>query len=65
MTTRTARASRALYGAPDWEVAGWISTYTAVAAGEHEEVTGDVEMLSGHPATTLRRVVRETREDTP
>lgn len=57
-TLEQARESRAAYGAPDWEVAGWISTYTAVAAGEHEEVTGDVEALSGHPATPLRRVVR-------
>lgn len=53
-----ARASRAPYGAPDWEVAGWISTYTAIAAGEHAEVTGDVEALTGHPATPLREVLR-------
>lgn len=57
-TLEEARASRASYGAPDWEVAGWISTYTAVAAGEHAEVTGDVESLTGHPATSLREVLR-------
>lgn len=57
-TLEEARASRAPYGAPDWEVAGWISTYTAIAAGEHEQVTQDVERLSGHPATPLREVVR-------
>lgn len=62
-TLEQARESRAPYGAPDWEVAGWISTYTAVAAGEHEQVTGDVETLTGHPATPLRRVVQETSED--
>ena len=56
-TLDEARASRAGYGAPDWEVAGWISTYTAVAAGEHAEVTGDVEALTGHPATSLREVL--------
>ena len=56
-TLEEARASRAAYGAPDWEVAGWISTYTAVAAGEHAEVTGDVEALTGHPATALREVL--------
>lgn len=57
-TLEEARASRAPCGAPDWEVAGWISTYTAIAAGEHEQVTQDVERLSGHPATPLREVVR-------
>ena len=56
-TLDEARASRAGYGAPDWEVAGWISTYTAVAAGEHAAVTGDVEALTGHPATPLREVL--------
>lgn len=60
-TLEEARASRAPYGAPDWEVAGWISTYTAVAAGEHAEVTGDVESLTGHPATSLREVLRAER----
>lgn len=60
-TLEAARASRAPYGAPDWEVAGWISTYTAVAAGEHAEVTGDVESLTGHPATSLREVLRAER----
>lgn len=60
-TLEEARASRASYGAPDWEVAGWISTYTAVAAGEHAEVTGDVESLTGHPATSLREVLRAER----
>ena len=56
-TLDEARASRAVYGAPDWEVAGWISTYTAVAAGEHAQVTGDVEALTGHPAMPLREVL--------
>ncbi|WP_346008025.1 SDR family oxidoreductase [Janibacter terrae] len=56
-TLAEARASRAAYGAPEWEVAGWISTYTAIAADEHAEVIGDVEALTGHPATPLREVL--------
>lgn len=56
-TLEQARASRASYGAPDWEVDGWISTYTAIAAGEHEQVTHDVEMLIGRPPTSLTEVV--------
>ena len=38
-------------------------TVPAVAAGEHEQVTRDVETLTGHPATPLRRVVQAARED--
>ena len=50
--------SRASYGAPDWQVEAWVSTYTAIAAGEFAEVTGDVEAVCGHPATPLAEVVR-------
>jgi uncharacterized protein YbjT (DUF2867 family) len=48
-----AYASRAGYGAPDWQVDAWVSTYTAIANGELAEVTDDVPRLSGHPATSL------------
>lgn len=57
-TLEEARASRAPWGAPDWEVAGWISTYTAIAAGEHAQVTDHVEALTGHPATPLHEVLQ-------
>jgi uncharacterized protein YbjT (DUF2867 family) len=53
-----AYASRARYGAPDWQVDAWVSTYTAVAAGEIATVSEDVERLSGHPATSLDRLLR-------
>jgi len=52
-TLAEARASRAVYGAPDWEVDAWISTYTAVAAGEMAGVAGDIPDLIGRPATAL------------
>jgi hypothetical protein len=52
-TVDEARASRQQYGAPDWEVAGWISSYTSVAAGEMERVSDDVRLLTGHPAQSL------------
>lgn len=61
-TLEEAHASRAPHGAPEWEVAGWISTYTAIAAGEHEQVTRDVEALTGHPATPFREVVQRMAE---
>ena len=57
-TLPEAYESRASYGAPDWQVEAWVSTYTAIAAGEFAGVTGDVESVSGHPATPLAEVVR-------
>ncbi|WP_186815224.1 SDR family oxidoreductase [Terrabacter aerolatus] len=53
-TLEEAYASRAVYGAPDWQVDAWVSTYTAVAAGELDGVSGDVERLTGRRPTSLR-----------
>jgi len=53
-TLEEARASRAGYGAPAWEVAGWISTYTAIAAGELDVVTDHVARLAGHEPVSVR-----------
>jgi hypothetical protein len=44
--------------APDWQVDAWVSTYTAIAAGELDGVTDDVERISGHPATSLTNLLR-------
>jgi uncharacterized protein YbjT (DUF2867 family) len=48
-----AYASRAVYGAAQWQVDAWVSTYTAIAAGELEEVTDDVRLVTGHPPLSL------------
>lgn len=52
-TLEQAKASRAKYGAPDWEVEGWITTYTAIAAGEMDAVTEDVERLIGRSPVSV------------
>ncbi len=52
-TVEEAYASRAVYNAPDWEVAGWVTTYMAVAAGQNELVSDDVRRLAGHEPATL------------
>ncbi|MEJ2866757.1 NAD(P)H-binding protein [Actinomycetospora sp. OC33-EN08] len=44
--------------APEWQLDAWVSTYTAIAAGELAEVTDDVPTLTGHPALTLDDVLR-------
>jgi uncharacterized protein YbjT (DUF2867 family) len=53
-TVEEAFGSRAVYGAPDWQVEAWVSTYTAIRAGELDGVTGDVERLTGRPPLSLR-----------
>ncbi len=53
-TLEEAQASRASYGAPAWELAGWISTYTAIAAGELDVVTDHVASLTGHRPMSVR-----------
>ena len=51
-TLEEAYASRSTYGAADWQLDAWVSTYTAIASGELAGVT-DVERLTGRPATAL------------
>jgi NAD(P)H dehydrogenase (quinone) len=52
-TLEEAYATRASYGVPDWQVDAWVSTYTAIAAGDLAEVSGDVAAITGHPPTSL------------
>ena len=56
-TLEEAYASRAVYGAPEWQVEAWVSTYTAIAAGELAAISDDVERLTGHPPRTITDVV--------
>jgi NAD(P)H dehydrogenase (quinone) len=38
-TLEEAYTSRASYGAPEWEVEGWVTSYAAIAAGEMDVVS--------------------------
>lgn len=58
-TMEEARASRAHFGAPGWQVDAWVSTYTAIRDGELEHVSGDVERLLGRPATSFDEAIAE------
>ncbi|MCG7310080.1 SDR family oxidoreductase [Brachybacterium sp. ACRRE] len=55
-TMAEARASRAPYGAPDWQVDAWISTYTAIASGVLAPVSEDVQQVLGRPQLRLEDV---------
>ncbi|AHI02139.1 SDR family oxidoreductase [Kutzneria viridogrisea] len=49
-----AYASRARYNAPDWEVAGWVTSYEAIATGEVGQVSSTVSRIAGHEPQSLR-----------
>jgi NAD(P)H dehydrogenase (quinone) len=53
-TLEEAYASRAAYGAPEWQLEAWVSTYTAIANGDLERVSDAVERLTGREPRTLR-----------
>jgi uncharacterized protein YbjT (DUF2867 family) len=57
-TVEEAYASRASFGAPDWEVEGWVSSYLAIRDGSLARVTDDVERLAGHPPRSLADLLR-------
>jgi uncharacterized protein YbjT (DUF2867 family) len=59
-TIEQAYASRAGYGAPDGLVDGWVSTCTAIAAGELAGVSDDVARLTGRRATSFGDLVSAT-----
>lgn len=48
-----AYTSRAVYGAPDWEVEGWVTSYQAIARGELDVVSDSISRLTGHGPMTL------------
>lgn len=58
-TLDEARASRAPYGAPDWQVEAWISTYTAIASGSLDVVGDGVREVLGREPTTIADAVAD------
>ncbi|GAA3325027.1 SDR family oxidoreductase [Paeniglutamicibacter sulfureus] len=57
-TVQEAYASRASYGAPQWQLDAWVSTYQAIAAGALENVSGDIERITGQPPMSLTQLLR-------
>jgi len=60
-TVDEAYASRAHYGAEQWQLDAWVSTYTAIAGGKTERVTDHVERVSGHRARTIEEALSPQR----
>jgi len=61
-TLEEAYASRASFGAPGWEVDGWVTTYVAIANGDLDQVSGDVAAVAGHPPLRLAEFLRSNPE---
>jgi uncharacterized protein YbjT (DUF2867 family) len=53
-TLEEAYRSRASFGAPDWAVEGWVTSYAAIATGELDVVSDVVSTIAGHPPMDLR-----------
>jgi NAD(P)H dehydrogenase (quinone) len=56
-TPEEAFASRASYGAPDWELQGWVTSYLAIAAGQQDGLSDDVERITGQRPVGLREML--------
>ena len=59
-TVEEAYESRKKWDAPDWQYDAWVSTYTAIAAGELAGVSGAVERVTGRRPLSLDEYL-ETR----
>ncbi len=56
-TVEEAWESRRPSGAPDWMIEGWVSTYTAIAEGSLDRLSGDVEAVTGRVPMTLEQTL--------
>jgi NAD(P)H dehydrogenase (quinone) len=57
-TVPEAYRSRSSSGAPGWLVDAWVSTYTAIAAGDLAAVSDAVPRLTGRPATSVAELLK-------
>lgn len=57
-TVEEAYASRRRWEAPDWQYDAWVSTYTAIAAGELDGVSDHVRTLTGRAPLSLAEHLR-------
>jgi uncharacterized protein YbjT (DUF2867 family) len=56
-TNEEAWESRRPSGAEDWMIEGWISTYVAIAEGALDQLSGDVEAVTGRPPMSLEQTI--------
>jgi NAD(P)H dehydrogenase (quinone) len=56
-TVEEAYESRRVWDAPDWQYDAWVSTYTAIKAGEVAAVTDDIRRVTGQAPIGLRELL--------
>jgi uncharacterized protein YbjT (DUF2867 family) len=61
-TIEEAYESRSSYGAPEWEVEGWVTSYAAIAADEMDVVSNTVGELTGRAPLGLAEFLRRYPE---
>lgn len=61
-TRAEAYESRASFGAPEWAVTGWVTSYEAIASGELATVSDAVTRLTGRPARSFPEFLRDHPE---
>jgi uncharacterized protein YbjT (DUF2867 family) len=59
-TLDEAYASRAKWNAPSWQNDAWVSTYTAIAAGELAQLSADVQRITAIPPVRLTDFIRQS-----
>lgn len=59
-TIEEAYESRRRWDAAPWQYDAWVSTYTAIAAGELDHVSDDVHRLTGRVPLSLDQLLRST-----
>jgi NAD(P)H dehydrogenase (quinone) len=60
-TVEEAYESRKAWNPPPWQADAWVSTYTAIAHGELDVVSGDIEAVTGAAPMTFREFLRRRR----
>ena len=60
-SVEAAYESRKKWPAQTWEYDAWVSTYTAIKAGEQAGVSTDIEKVLGHPASSLSDILRDRK----
>lgn len=59
-TVEEAYASRRAWPAQQWEYDSWVSTYTAIKAGEQSGISSDIERVLDRPATSLSTLLKDS-----
>jgi len=58
-TIDEAYASRASYGAPQWQLDAWVSTYTAIASNAMAKVSDHIEIITGSAPMSFQDYLRK------